>query len=35
VAALAKANCFLVVAADKGAIKVGEIVSVWLRKDVV
>jgi molybdopterin molybdotransferase len=35
VAALAKANCFLVVAADKGTIKVGEIVSVWLRKDVV
>jgi molybdopterin molybdotransferase len=35
VAALAKANCFLVVAADKGAIKVGEIVSVWLRKDVI
>jgi len=35
VAALAKANCFLVVAADKGAIKVGEVVSVWLRKDVI
>jgi len=35
VAALAKANCFLVVAADKGAIKVGEIVSIWLRKDVI
>jgi molybdopterin molybdotransferase len=35
VAALAKANCFLVVAADKGAIKVDEIVSVWLRKDVI
>jgi molybdopterin molybdotransferase len=35
VAALAKANCFLVVVADKGAIKVGEIVSVWLRKDVI
>jgi molybdopterin molybdotransferase len=35
VVALAKANCFLVVAADKGAIKVGEIVSVWLRKDVI
>jgi molybdopterin molybdotransferase len=35
IAALAKANCFLVVPADREKIEVGERVSVWLRKDVV
>jgi molybdopterin molybdotransferase len=35
VAALAKANCFLVVPADREKIEMGESVSVWLRKDVV
>jgi molybdopterin molybdotransferase len=35
IAALAKANCFLVVPANREKIEVGESVSVWLRKDVV
>ena len=35
IAALAKANCFLVVPADRDKIEVGERVSVLLRKDVV
>ena len=35
IAALAKANCFLVVPADREKVDVGEKVSVWLRKDVV
>jgi molybdopterin molybdotransferase len=35
VTALAMANCFLVVPADREKIEVGESVSVWLRKDVV
>jgi molybdopterin molybdotransferase len=35
IAALAKANCFLVVPADKEKIEAGESVSVLLRKDVV
>jgi molybdopterin molybdotransferase len=35
IAALAKANCFLVVPADRGKIEAGESVSVLLRKDVV
>jgi molybdopterin molybdotransferase len=35
IAALAKANCFLVVPADREKIEVGESVSVLLRKDVV
>jgi molybdopterin molybdotransferase len=35
IAALAKANCFLVVPADRETIKVGESVSILLRKDVV
>jgi molybdopterin molybdotransferase len=35
IAALAKANCFLVVPADKEKIGVGESISVLLRKDVV
>jgi molybdopterin molybdotransferase len=35
IAALAKANCFLVVPADREKIAAGESVSVWLRKDVV
>jgi molybdopterin molybdotransferase len=35
IAALAKANCFLVVPADREMIEVGESVSVLLRKDVV
>ncbi len=35
IAALAKANCFLVVSEDKGSIEVGESVSVLMRKDVV
>jgi molybdopterin molybdotransferase len=35
IAALAKANCFLVVPADRAKIAAGESVSVWLRKDVV
>lgn len=35
IAALAKANCFLVVPADREKIEAGERVSVWLRKDVV
>jgi len=35
IAALAKANCFLVVPADRETIEVGESVSVLLRKDVV
>jgi molybdopterin molybdotransferase len=34
-AALAKANCFLVVPADREKIEVGESVSVYLRKDVI
>jgi molybdopterin molybdotransferase len=35
IAALGKANCFLVVPADREKIAAGESVSVWLRKDVV
>jgi molybdopterin molybdotransferase len=35
IAALAKANCFLVVPADREKIEAGESVSVLLRKDVV
>jgi molybdopterin molybdotransferase len=35
IAALAKANCFLVVPADREKIQIGESVSVLLRKDVV
>jgi molybdopterin molybdotransferase len=35
IAALAKANCFLVVPADREKIAAGESVSVWLRKDVI
>jgi molybdopterin molybdotransferase len=35
IAALAKANCFLVIPADREKIEVGESVSVLLRKDVV
>jgi molybdopterin molybdotransferase len=35
IAALAKANCFLVVPADKAEIQTGESVSVLLRKDVI
>jgi molybdopterin molybdotransferase len=35
IAALAKANCFLVVPADRAKIAAGESVAVWLRKDVV
>ena len=35
IAALAKANCFLVVPADRETIEIGERVSVLLRKDVV
>ena len=35
IAALAKANCFLVVPADREKIEIGESVSVLLRKDVV
>ena len=35
IAALSKANCFLVVPADQEQIEVGESVSVLLRKDVV
>jgi len=35
IAALAHANCFLVVPADREKIEVGESVSVLLRKDVV
>lgn len=35
IAALAKANCFLVVPADRENVEAGEKVSVWLRKDVV
>jgi molybdopterin molybdotransferase len=35
IATLGKANCFLVVPADRGKIPAGERVLVWLRKDVV
>jgi molybdopterin molybdotransferase len=35
IAALSKANCFLVVPADRGNVEIGESVSVLLRKDVV
>jgi molybdopterin molybdotransferase len=35
IAALAKANCFLVVPAEREKIEVGESVSVLLRKDIV
>jgi molybdopterin molybdotransferase len=35
IAALGKANCFLVVPSDREKIGAGESVSVWLRKDVV
>jgi molybdopterin molybdotransferase len=35
IAALAKANCFLVIPADREKIEAGESVSVLLRKDVV
>jgi molybdopterin molybdotransferase len=35
IAALAKANCFLVVPADRETIEIGESVSILLRKDVV
>ena len=33
--ALAHANCFLVVAADRGEVNVGESVPILLRKDVI
>jgi len=35
IAALARANCFLVVAADRGQINVGETMPIVLRKDVI
>ena len=35
VAALARANCFLVVAADRGQVNVGDSVPILLRKDVI
>jgi molybdopterin molybdotransferase len=35
IAALAKANCFLVVPSDREKIEIGESVSVLLRKDVI
>ena len=35
IAALAKANCFLVVPADRAEVQIGELVSVLLRKDVI
>jgi molybdopterin molybdotransferase len=35
IAALARANCFLVIAADRGRVDVGETVPVLLRKDVI
>jgi molybdopterin molybdotransferase len=35
IAALARANCFLVVAADRSRVDVGEIVPILLRKDVI
>jgi len=35
IAALARANCFLVVAADREQVKVGETVSILLRKDTI
>jgi len=35
VAALARANCYLVVAADRGQVNVGETMAILLRKDVI
>jgi molybdopterin molybdotransferase len=35
IAALARANCFLVVAADRGQVKVGETMPILLRKDII
>jgi molybdopterin molybdotransferase len=35
VAALARANCYLVVAADRGQVNVGETMPILLRKDVI
>jgi molybdopterin molybdotransferase len=35
IAALARANCFLVVAADRGQVNVGETMPILLRKDVI
>jgi molybdopterin molybdotransferase len=35
IAALARANCFLVVAADRGQVSVGETMPILLRKDVI
>jgi molybdopterin molybdotransferase len=35
IAALARANCFLVVAADRSQVNVGETVPILLRKDVI
>jgi molybdopterin molybdotransferase len=35
IAALTRANCFLVIPADKESIEIGESVSVILRKDIV
>ena len=35
IGALAKANCFLVVPADRAEVQIGELVSVLLRKDVI
>jgi molybdopterin molybdotransferase len=35
IAALARANCFLVVAADRGQVSVGEAMPILLRKDVI
>jgi molybdopterin molybdotransferase len=35
IAALAQANCFLVVAADRGQVSAGESVPILLRKDVI
>lgn len=35
IAALARANCFLVIAADRGKVDVGEAVPILLRKDVI
>jgi molybdopterin molybdotransferase len=35
IAALARANCFLVIAADRGKVDIGEAVPILLRKDVI
>jgi molybdopterin molybdotransferase len=35
IAAVARANCFLVVAADRGQVKVGETMPILLRKDII